>query len=76
MHSTGPCALHFGLLKEACTPSLKSIRLAVTELCSGEALGDADNDAADAADKSNPYISQGDTKNDTQSDSRMARRTS
>jgi hypothetical protein len=32
----------------------------VTELCSGQALGDADNDAAD---KSNPYMSpfQGDT---------------
>jgi hypothetical protein len=45
----------------------------VTELCSGKALGDADNDAdndaadtdaADTADKSNPYMSpfQGDTK--------------
>jgi hypothetical protein len=38
----------------------------VTELCSGQALGDADNDAADtdAADTSNPYMSpfQGDTK--------------
>jgi hypothetical protein len=42
----------------------------VTELCSGQALGDADDDAdadtdaADAADKSNPYMSpfQGDTK--------------
>jgi hypothetical protein len=41
----------------------------VTELCSGQALGDADNDAADtdaadATDKSNPYLSpfQGDTK--------------
>jgi hypothetical protein len=37
----------------------------VTELCSGQALGDADNDAAaDTADKSNPYMSpfQGDTK--------------
>jgi hypothetical protein len=48
----------------------------VTELCSGQALGDADNDAdndtdndadtdaaADTADKSNPYMSpfQGDT---------------
>jgi hypothetical protein len=60
------------LLKEACIPSLKSIQLKVTELCSGQALGDADadNDAdtdadtADAADKSNPYMSpfQGDTK--------------
>jgi hypothetical protein len=57
------CALHFGLLKEACIPSLKSIRLKVTELCSGLDLGDADNDA-DTADKSNPYMSpfQGDTK--------------
>jgi hypothetical protein len=69
MQSTGPCALHFGLLKEACIPSLKSIRLIVTELCSGQALGDADDDAdtdaaADTADKSNPYMSpfQGDTK--------------
>jgi hypothetical protein len=46
----------------------------VTELCSGQALGDADADTdtdkvadtavADAADKSNPYMSpfQGDTK--------------
>jgi hypothetical protein len=37
----------------------------VTELCSGQALGDADNDAdTDAANKSNPYMSpfQGDTK--------------
>jgi hypothetical protein len=46
----------------------------VTELCSGQALADADADndadtdaaaaAADAADKSNPYMSpfQGDTK--------------
>jgi hypothetical protein len=45
----------------------------VTELCSGQALGDADadndkdaadTDAADTADKSNPYMSpfQGDTK--------------
>jgi hypothetical protein len=47
----------------------------VTELCSGQALGDADADndadtdaaaadAGDAADKSNPYMSpfQGDTK--------------
>jgi hypothetical protein len=41
----------------------------VTELCSGQALGDADNEAdTDAdnntADKSNPYMSpfQGDTK--------------
>jgi hypothetical protein len=50
MQSTGSCALHLGLLKEACIPSLKSIRLIVTELCSGQALGDADN-----ADKSNPY---------------------
>jgi hypothetical protein len=44
----------------------------VTELCSGQALGDADADndndaadtaAADTADKSNPYMSpfQGDT---------------
>jgi hypothetical protein len=64
VQSTGPCALHFGLLKEACIPSLKSIRLKVTELCSGQALGDADTDAAaDTADKSNPYMSpfQGDT---------------
>jgi hypothetical protein len=43
----------------------------VTELCSGQALGDADadNDAADtdAADKSNPYMSpfQGATKKET-----------
>jgi hypothetical protein len=55
------------LLKEACIPSLKSIQLKVTELCSGQALGDADNDADTAyvADKSNPYMSpfQGDTKN-------------
>jgi hypothetical protein len=59
-------------MKEACIPSLKTIRLKVTELCSGQALGDADNDAdtdadndaADTADKSNPYMSpfQGDTK--------------
>jgi hypothetical protein len=74
VQSTGPCALHFVLLKEACIPSLKSIQLEVTELCSGQALGDADNDGdtdavadtADAADKStsNPYMSpfQGDTK--------------
>jgi hypothetical protein len=42
----------------------------VTELCSGQALPDADADndadaaAADTADKSNPYMSpfQGDTK--------------
>jgi hypothetical protein len=38
----------------------------VTELCSGQALGDddADNDTTDAADKSNPHMSpfQGDTK--------------
>jgi hypothetical protein len=40
----------------------------VTELCSGQALADADadndTDAADTADKSNPYMSpfQGDTK--------------
>jgi hypothetical protein len=43
----------------------------VTELCSGQVLGDADadndaadTDAADTADKSNPYMSpfQGDTK--------------
>jgi hypothetical protein len=39
----------------------------VTELCSGQALADADADtdaAADTADKSNPYMSpfQGDTK--------------
>jgi hypothetical protein len=38
----------------------------VTELCSGQALGDddADNAAADTADKNNPYMSpfQGDTK--------------
>jgi hypothetical protein len=55
------------LLKEACIPSLKSIRLIATELCSGKALGDADTDAdndADTADKSNPYMSpfEGDTK--------------
>jgi hypothetical protein len=61
VQSTGPYALH--LLKEACIPSLKSIQLKVTELCSGQALGDADNDA-DTADKSYPYMSpfQGDTK--------------
>jgi hypothetical protein len=39
----------------------------VTELRSGQALGDADADAAaaDTADKSNPYMSpfQGDKKN-------------
>jgi hypothetical protein len=50
-------------------PSLKLIRLKVTELCSGQALGDADTDDDtnadnDAADKSIPYMSpfQGDTK--------------
>jgi hypothetical protein len=60
MQSTGSCALHFRLLKEACIPSLKSIRLIVTEICSGQALGDANADN----DKSNPYMSpfQGDTK--------------
>jgi hypothetical protein len=65
VQSTGSCALHFGFLKEACIPSLKSIRLKVTELCTGQALGDADADADnDAADKSNPYMSpfEGDTK--------------
>jgi hypothetical protein len=48
-------------MKEACIPSLKTIRLKVTELCSGQALGDADTDAAY---KSNPYMSpfQGNTK--------------
>jgi hypothetical protein len=37
----------------------------VTELCSGQALGDADADVADTADKINPYMSpvQGDIKN-------------
>jgi hypothetical protein len=51
-------------MKEACLPSLKTIRLKVTELCSGQALGEADNDAADTADKSNLYMLpfQGDTK--------------
>jgi hypothetical protein len=67
VQSTDHCALHFRLLKEACIPSLKSIRLIVIELCSGQGLGDADadNDADnDTADKSNPYMSpfQGDTK--------------
>jgi hypothetical protein len=44
VQSTGPSAQHFVILKEACIPSLKSIRLKVTELCSGQALGDADAD--------------------------------
>jgi hypothetical protein len=67
VHSIGPSVLHFGLLKEACIPRLKSIRLIVTELCFGQAWGEADadtDDDNDAADKSNPYMSpfQGDTK--------------